>query len=393
MDEYLSSLGTPLETESEFTVNTAAALRKMSRFQLPDPALWAVKMVQGAVAAGCFGVEFKFTRTAIVCQIYGAPIPAAHDLLKVLLRSEAPRTRAIHHWVVALRSLFGHEVSRWGWASQVDGVREQVDVVDGEVHTRSLPSEHPVDSFEVKLEVESTKGLKPSAGFAEYRHVCHRCRLCPIPVTADGRLVSRQHPAGLVRADYAAVWFERAGQDEPFFLYPAEADEGKRTKPVVIASKALREKECSRIVMVAPSCGRGAPTSSVYWLRDGALVGPVGMNPPPRGIQVQVICPGDHLAMDLSEWGVREPDRSFPADHILRSLREMGDNLRPRKSKSVKFDRGEFQWLTKLGVLSEFVGDILEILGKSEEKVGLPEEFVDGLDDYCARPFLSLARL
>ena len=99
------------------------------------------------------------------------------------------------------------------------------------------------------------------------------------------------------------------------------------------------------------------------------------------------------MAMDLSEWGVREPDRSFPADHILRSLREMGDNLRPRKSKSVKFDRGEFQWLTKLGVLSEFVGDILEILGKSEEKVGLPEEFVDGLDDYCARPFLSLARL
>jgi hypothetical protein len=131
IDDYLSRLGQAEGPSSEFSLNALGALKKMGRFQLPHAGYWAVKMVQGAVAAGCFGVEFRMTARHLICRVLGAPVPSAHGLLKQMLSGQAPRERSQRHWIVALRSLYGEEPQTWSWVSEIDGIREEVLFVDG----------------------------------------------------------------------------------------------------------------------------------------------------------------------------------------------------------------------------------------------------------------------
>jgi hypothetical protein len=396
IDQYLSTLGTPQESESEFTVNALAALRKMSRFQLPDPTLWAVKMVQGAVAAGCFGVEFHFTRQEMRCSIYGAPIPNALDLLRSLLSGNSPTARDLHHWIVAIRSLFGREFTRWGWSSVIDGERDKVTIVDGEPISRTESCEAPVDSLRLEIELSPPRGPVPTVGHSEYKHLCDLCALCPIPVTVDGRLVSQQHPACLMTANFAAVWMEQAVAG-PYFPLDTNREHPKNLKPFLIASKTLAKEKgvhpCSRIVMVGSPGRWQTGGADVYWIRDGALLGPISLQQSIPSVRLQIICPGDQLQMDLSEWGIRSPEQSFPAEEILRTVRELGDHLRPRKKKSVRLDyKTDFPWLSKLGELGLQIAEFMEFFGKSEGKVGLPEEFIDGIDSIAGSSSLSLSR-
>ena len=248
----------------------------MSRFQLPDPALWVVKMVQGAVAARCFGVEFLFDRHEIRCRVYGPPIPNALDLLKVLLGGDSPKERYIHHWLVALRSLFGRELAEWNWSSEIEGEREEVRLIDGEPVCRSSSCEHELDTLTISLKTPASR-TPVSLSHAEYKYLCSLCALCPIPVTADGRLISQQHPACLIRADYAAIWMEGARVEQASFPLHTTNPHPKQMKPVLIARKPLPDgdeiRPCSRIVIVAPTRRQSPAGTEVFWLRDGALLG------------------------------------------------------------------------------------------------------------------------
>lgn len=52
LQEFLNPLRTEVESVGEFSLDPTAALEKMARSQLPQPGLWAVKIIQGAVALG-----------------------------------------------------------------------------------------------------------------------------------------------------------------------------------------------------------------------------------------------------------------------------------------------------------------------------------------------------
>ena len=133
--------------------------------------------------------------------------------------------------------------------------------------------------------------------------------------------------------------------------------------------------------------------ADVYWVRDGALLGPISLHQSIPSVRLQIICPGDQLQMDLSEWGIREPEQSFPAEEVLRTVRELADHLRPRKKKSVRLDyKIDFPWLSKLGELGVQIAELMELFGKSEGKVGLPEDFIDGIDSIAGNSLLSLSR-
>lgn len=324
-------------------------------------------------------------------------MPRASDLLKLLLSGQPPKERALHHWIVALRSLFNRESPRWGWVSSIDGEQDTVEFVDGEPRTHTATRRHEVDTLELTLQLPPNEKSIAFFGPAEYKQLCDRCALTPIPVTADGRIVSQQPPAVLVQSDFAAVWFEESEVKENVFSYYAKATHSKKTKPFLIASKTLKSEgeiaPCSNILIAGSTNRRKPPGTEVFWLRDGALLGPMRLDQTIRGVKIQIICPGDHLQMNLSEWGTREPQAFFPNDAVVRGLREMSDHLRPRKSKVVDFDyKRDLKWLTRLGELGVIIGDILDGMAKRDDKVGLPEEFVDGLDEFCLHNHLLLSR-
>lgn len=397
LENFLDGLGTPVGPTSEFTVNSAGALRKMSRLQLPHPGLWVVKMVQGAVASGCFGVEFGFGKSQLTCTVYGAPIPSAHQLLKILLTGNTPGEPGLRHWIVALRSLYGETSTDWGWSTCRDGVTESVRFDNGDPVTDRLEGgSREVDILSVFVEMRRSGTGGAKLGADEYHLLCKHCPLCPLPVTADKRLVSQQHPGILARGRYAVLWSEKGEKPgSSFSLYEGPGTPGKGVPPL-IAAKTLSKVEgvfsCSLLVSVSPA-RLWRPAFEVFWLKDGALVGPRQVADGPPELDIVVVCPGDDISTDLTEWALREPETHFPAQTVLRVLQEIGTTLHPHLAKIVKASEIDHRrpWLRKLGRLGEVLGGFLDDL-LPESQLGLPAEFVEAIAKLGAREQLEVKR-
>ena len=367
----------------------------MSQFQLPTPGLWAVKAVQGAVAAGCFGVEFTMTRDAIQCRVLGSPIPSAHELFQQLLSGKAPSNRANHHWVVALRSLFAANAERWGWTSEIDGMREEVEFQNGEPVTREgSASQSELDTLTIRLPMVARLGNQFGVGVSEYKLLCDCCQLCPMPVTVDSRLISQQNPAYLTTANYAALWMEKRDTGTPGFTLNFSEHKSKKKKPTLIAAKVLANNpgnhECSLLICVSPA-KRNQGSAHIRWMRDGALLDPIEILGTDSGVNVTIICPGDDAQMDLSEWALRNPQFSFPEPQILDTLQDISNTLRPRIKRNVSYDlESRLSWLRKFGSAGELVGTALCFILKSEDVVGIPGEFVHAIDSIAKQKELRL---
>lgn len=367
----------------------------MSKFQLPDPDLWAVKMVQGAVAADCFGVEFEHTRERLRCTIYGPPVPSAFDMLKYLLNAQTPPHRALHHWLVGLRSLFGSCDSEWKWISEINGEREEIRVRDGQPVDSYSEGNSEVDTLTIEL--TSPRGIGPWEG-GTYKLLCDRCKLCHIPVTFDRRLISQQDPALLTSAKYAVLWMESGKKDLAHFPVKVVTRAKSPKMPVLLATKTLAKNDgvhpCSHIVCVSPAKWRRGKVE-VYWMRDGSLIGPLEtVEQVSPSVSIQIICPGSGLQMDLSEWAPREPQSQFPDGAVLTSLVEIAELLRPRVERSVSFDVREYlPWIQRLGDLGDVIADTISLICRDSQNIGIPPEFVFGIDEFAKNKSLTLRTL
>lgn len=351
-------------------------------------------MVQGAVASESFGVEFVFTRDRLLCTVYGAPVPSAHELLKVLLSGGTPSDRGLHHWIVALRSLYGETREAWGWTSCREGAVESVRFEAGEPMTEFLPDgPDEVDTLRVTIALRRTAHGAMKLGVDEYYLLCRHCGLCTMPVTVDSRLISQQHPGSLARGRYAALWLEKGSEVDSFPISISATKPGKSV-PTLIATKTLADDEaahpCSLMVSVSPA-RLWRPAFEVYWLRDGAMMGPREVLGGPPELDIVVVCPGDRLATDLTEWALREPERCFPGGAILKVMQEIGVALHPRIAKSVKFEQSFYlPWLKKLWIIGQLLEPVLLLFAQSENQVGLPAEFVNAIVELGRRSEIRL---
>ena len=402
LQSFLNSLGSSNEPSAEFTIDPRSALEKLSQFQLPESGLWAVKMVQGAVAAQLFGVEFVFSSSSIECRMYGTQVPSAKSLLDALVHSSASSKRAHRHWATALRSLYGQEFRRITWVSED---REQAEIVSIDKEQITL-SARPVRDLEVerfflKIEYPSRWFPWPSVGIDEYKLLCDRCRLCPLPVSADSRLLSQQHPSKLQQAASAVLWMLGPKEDgDPTFPLLVENALEDGAPPDLLISKWVSEglgvHQCSLMVWLSPNAGK-LEAPKVFWLRDGALIGPVHLTSPLEGLSMTVVCPGDQAETDLSEWALRDPKSAFPATRVLECMQAIRDLLRLQVSKEKTSGPGESLglgayvsleaclWLGWIGLaLGATVAVTSMLVGAVKtSQVGKPKVFLSAVEKFC----------
>ena len=116
LDRYLASEAAQglFQEEGEFRIAAEKALEKLSRFALPGPGLWVVKMLQAAVCAGAPSIEFTFERRRVSVKFENVGKWDAgallHQMMGVALPSQ-PARRHLFAGILGAALGFSQEIS------------------------------------------------------------------------------------------------------------------------------------------------------------------------------------------------------------------------------------------------------------------------------------------
>jgi hypothetical protein len=99
LDQYLASAAAQglFQGEGDFKIQAEKALEKLSRFALPGPGLWVLKMVQAAVRLGASQIEYTFLRRKVTVEFDNRAGWEAEALLGQLLSATVSEDRACRH--------------------------------------------------------------------------------------------------------------------------------------------------------------------------------------------------------------------------------------------------------------------------------------------------------
>lgn len=116
LDRYLASEAAQglFQEEGEFRIAAEKALEKLSRFALPGPGLWVVKMLQAAVRAGAPSIEFVFERRRVSVKFENVENWDAGALLYQMMGVALPAQPARRHLFAGILGAalgFSQEVS------------------------------------------------------------------------------------------------------------------------------------------------------------------------------------------------------------------------------------------------------------------------------------------
>ena len=182
--------------------------------------------------------------------------------------------------------------------------------------TRSTTAEVDFLSFSLTVELPKPRPWKRWSKVWQpvSEALAARLRYCAIPVQVDRVLVSRQSPFAI--PETLLSWLSPAQESEHTF--PVFPDINQIVAPHLLPPQesAPEVQLCSLMLNVRRDVSlRGM--AEVHWIRDGALIGPVLVRGPTGAIGVDIICPGDHPRVNLSEWAIQNPDSFFRDQRIL----------------------------------------------------------------------------
>lgn len=350
LEDYLSRLGHRGQARESFTIDLRQALLKMATHQMPTPGLWAVKLVQGAVAAGATRVDFKLSRRTLHFRAFGDFPASAVGLLEQVLGTHTAIRRADRHWATALRAALGRRPQQLTLVTVAGREMQRISVTSsGAIQSEVSRLDRSQTNYRLLVRLDYADNDGPLGD--EFRELCQRCYLCPIPLVVNGRDVIREN---------LPYWTSHA---EP--LRPGEETLELGITPQR-GTEAFHFRGAERLHPGRHQCAfflglmlAQAPVRpEVYWLRDGALLGPHPVDFAPLPAQVQIVLPGDHCELDLSEWAVRQPDADLPAERIIAAanglLLQLGN-----AEQSHQALRGRDQLLLGSGVgLTLLVGNV-----------------------------------
>ncbi len=192
------------DSRGEFTLAPHLAARKLAEFQLAEPSLWILKVVQSAVAGGSqsLTVRQERQRTRFLLKEPRSDFSLS-KLRDSLGMADPPEEAYLEHLVVALRTVGMAESRPWTISAGGELLSWDGEKFDYESREMSAPDVH----LEVGFRPDQTRGrlsnLFGSVGVArdEYLQLVRRAHVCPIPITFDGRRLdhgkrSRQLPRG-----------------------------------------------------------------------------------------------------------------------------------------------------------------------------------------------------
>lgn len=321
---FLENLRVAEGSTEHFTMDPALAFARIGWQHSVEPGLWIVKWVQGAVAAGAVAVEVSFSRHSLEIHCYGVFSVDVRQLVKQLLGGQIPAQRSERHWVAALHGVCGEPLESLTLASRHGTDRQKVTFRDGILSTEEEQADPGPRALSLHLNLASS-----SARLWNWRsrwsHVeqalTSRLRYCHVPIRVGKSLVSRQSPFA-----HGALlnWIEPAAEDlvEAFTVHgsseqiisPSLLQSHEDHTPDLVRSSLMVTLHRSRLK-------RGSV--DVFWIRDGALIGPIRANVPVSVIRLEVFCPGDHPKVNLSEWAIQDPASFFPDQKILEISRQL----------------------------------------------------------------------
>jgi hypothetical protein len=164
-------------------------MEKLSRFALPDPDLWVVKLVQAAVVAGAPEIVFRLERRRVVVEFANQAGWSAAQILTDLMEGRSGSDSGLRHLQAGLLAAAMGLSQEICWSSAGQQVRLSADGVRCEaveptpqfrvVTNRTLPGKKPgLLTTPLRYLWHQTAG--------EYKALVERCRCCPIAVVVDG---------------------------------------------------------------------------------------------------------------------------------------------------------------------------------------------------------------
>jgi hypothetical protein len=321
LSTWLGELGEVEGERSEFTIDPAKAFERLNQQHSVEPGLWAVKWVQGAVAAKASEIHFNFTRQRVQVGCYGPLDVDAKALMEMVLGGRIPGDTAQRHWVTALRGLGAGQV---GWLSLTTHCGHERTVVvlkDGRLEINQDQRSNTAPLFLAFAPAKSTPIWRSGAAWSDERDaLASRLQFCSMPVLVDKKGVSRRSPFESSKVMLSLM--EPAEEGQPYFCMYGD--------PTQILSPSLMEapnlahalQRCALMIAVSRSPA-AAGKAHVFWMRDGALIGPIEVVGGTGAIGLDIICPGDHPDVDLSEWALRDPSSFFPQELVLKVARRL----------------------------------------------------------------------
>ena len=329
VENYLKDLGHSGVAQNEFTMDARAALGKLGRFQLPQPGLWAVKLVQGAVAMGASRVDFKLGRSSIEFRCYGQVDLDASDLLEAALGAETCSDKKLRNWVTAVRAAIGKDPLKLEICSLRGRQLTTVRMEDGSLTKQTTVLEGSLPSHRLSLHLWYRRPRLTSRTADEYKELCDRCKFCPIVVSVDARSVSRQF------LPYIGGWVGTTHHPKEFqaFVLPSEGS----TRQLFHSPAGFGGISCHYFVGVRQRSDSSAQVR-VLWLKDGVLVRGSSITPDNLSNTIEIVCSADHATYDLSEWTVKSSDLRFPFSAIQSAARKQCERL-SENSTNIQDDR------------------------------------------------------
>lgn len=177
-----------LDSQGEFTLNSAEALRKLAHHQLAAPTQGLIKLVQAGVCLGASEVALSVMgRSAVIRFFETAPVDG-RDVGRSLMAGELPEEPWKLHLVIGLRALIGLEPVELSWLDSDD---RWINAGEGSPSVERLSA-----SFLIHIQLQPLTGLSRwlSRDPFQLSQLSYHCQLCHIPIRVNGTCVSRQFP-------------------------------------------------------------------------------------------------------------------------------------------------------------------------------------------------------
>lgn len=354
--------------------------------RVSSPEMWAVRWAQGGVAAGAQQIAFVFTRRRAEAHLFGPMQTQAQSLADQFHRGTVPVREADRHWVTALDALesFPGQVrvlSRQGSVRQVV-VLEAGSIVGMEQE----PFDGAAADLTLRLDLARPAKRWKTPWSAERQALVRRLRYCPVPVTVGRTEISRQN----VFANQPALmnWMEPALGTERHFVMQGDPRQIVSPRLFPVAGLQPAPQRLSLQMTLTPADAEHGQARA-WWIRHGALSGPVRLVGATPGLTIDILCPGDRPGLELFDWYEQDRNSLFPVALVLSVSRRLANGLDSMEAEARLRER-PIDDLIRRGRQHSALRRVLPSLGRPYNALGGP--FHRAVKAFSLRPDLELLR-
>ena len=190
---YLDSAG--------FSIDSLRSRAKLAQFQLPEPGLWLVKLVQAAVALEATSIKIGFGQGQVNVQFWAPSLPQASQILDLVLSGQIPKDPALLHLVTCIRCSACDATQSVHWSCgdhtvTLDSQGTSLSPFSEPVLFR-LSATRPYRSRSLSKTLASPVSYLIRQVAEEHEALVSRCWACPVQIRLDGRPLQSSYASPL----------------------------------------------------------------------------------------------------------------------------------------------------------------------------------------------------